>query len=60
MNLTPEQQISLITALLGADLTVAAILFGVLGFVYAVFATLARPKLRDALWHCHPLLLVQR
>jgi len=47
MNLNPEQQISLITALLGADLTLAAILFGVLGFVYAVFGTLAQPKLPD-------------
>ena len=35
-------KITLAAAILGANLAVAAILFGVLGFVYSVFATFAR------------------
>jgi hypothetical protein len=47
VTLDQSQQISLVTAILGADLSIAAILFGVLGFVYAVFASLACPQLPD-------------
>lgn len=43
--MTPDQQATLVTAILGADLAVAAILFGVLGFLYSVFATFARREL---------------
>lgn len=48
MTLDPSQQIALITAILSADLTVAAILFGVLGFIYAVYASFATPHLPEA------------
>ena len=47
--LSPDQmvalKITLAAAILGANLAVAAILFGVLGFVYSIFATFARREL---------------
>src|SRR4051794_9349345 len=43
--LDQNQQISLITGLLEADLAIAAMLFGVLGFIYAVYVNFASPKL---------------
>ena len=45
MTLSQDQQVSLVTTILGANLTVAAIFFGVLGFIYAVFVNFAPPKL---------------
>jgi hypothetical protein len=39
--LTPDQRFNLIAAMLSGSLAVAAILFGVLGFVYSIFAMVA-------------------
>jgi hypothetical protein len=45
MVFTADQQIAIIAALLGGNLAIAAILFGVLGFLYAVYANMAVPHL---------------
>lgn len=45
MILDQNQQISLVTAILGGNLSVAAILFGVLGFIYAIYASFASPQM---------------
>jgi hypothetical protein len=42
-GLSLGEQLTLITAMLAANLSVAAILFGVLGFLYSVFAMFQRP-----------------
>jgi hypothetical protein len=44
-GLSLGEQLTLITAILAANLSVAAILFGVLGFLYSVFAVFARQEL---------------
>jgi hypothetical protein len=43
--MTPDQKFTLVNTILGANLAVAAILFGVLGFLYSVFAAFARREL---------------
>lgn len=48
MILDQNQQISLVTAILGGNLSVAAILFGVLGFIYAIYASFASPRTPQA------------
>lgn len=45
MPIDLNQQISLVTAILGGNLSVAAILFGVLGFIYAIYASFASPHM---------------
>lgn len=57
--MTDDQQVTLVTALLGGDLAIAAILFGVLGFLYTVYATFAPPKLRpnEKIPPPHPILI---
>ena len=47
VNLDQSQQISLVTAILGGNLSVAAILFGVLGFIYAIYAGFASPHMSE-------------
>jgi hypothetical protein len=44
-GLTVGEELTLITAILAANLSVAAILFGVLGFLYSVFAVFARQEI---------------
>lgn len=65
-SLTPDQKYTLINTILSADLSLAAILFGVLGFLYSVFSAFTRREtvaskvaeqdetLVD--WRPHPLL----
>jgi hypothetical protein len=45
MKFSEDQQVAVISAFLGGNLAIAAILFAVLGFLYAVYANLAVPRL---------------
>ena len=45
MQFSLPEQVAMISAFLGANLAIAAILFSALGFLYAVYANLAVPHL---------------